>query len=163
MKIAPKSVVTIDYTLKSEGGDVLDTSEGGEPLTYLHGMGNLVPGLEKALEGHDAGDSLEVNLAPADGYGDRDDKLVRNLPVRKLASGDKPPQVGRRYRAQLEDGIAVVLVTGLKGDYATVDANHPLAGMSLHFQIKVKEVREATAEELTHGHVHGPGGQHHHH
>ncbi len=161
MQIAAKSVVTIEYTLKSEAGDVLDTSDGREPLTYLHGMGNLVPGLERALEGHGPGESLEVNLAPADGYGDRDDKLVRNVPVRKLAS-DKPPQVGRRYRAQLDEGMAVVMVTGLKGDYATVDANHPLAGMSLHFQIKITEVRAATEEELKHGHVHGPGDHHHH-
>ena len=163
MQIAAKSVVSIDYTLKSEAGDVLDTSEGKEPLTYLHGVGNLVPGLERALEGHAAGDSLEVNLPPAEGYGDRNEKLVRNVPLRKLATGgaDKKPQVGRRYRAQLDDGMAVVLVTGLKGDYATVDANHPLAGMTLHFQVKVVEVREATDEELKHGHVHGPGDHHH--
>ena len=161
MQIAAKSVVTIEYTLKSDAGDVLDTSDGREPLTYMHGMGNLVPGLEKALEGHQVGESLEVNLTAAEGYGDRDEKLVRNMPVRKLAS-DKPPQVGRRYRAQLDEGMAVVLVTAIKGDYATVDANHPLAGMSLHFQIKVAAVREATEEELHHGHVHGPGGHHHH-
>jgi FKBP-type peptidyl-prolyl cis-trans isomerase SlyD len=165
MQIAAKSVVSIDYTLKSEAGDVLDTSEGKDPLTYLHGVGNLVPGLERALEGHAAGDALEVSLPPAEGYGDRDEKLVRNLPVRKLATGgpDKKPQVGRRYRAQLDDGMAVVLVTGLKGDYATVDANHPLAGMTLHFQVKVVSVREATEEELKHGHVHGPDDHHHHH
>ena len=160
MLIGPKTVVSIDYTLKSDAGDVLDTSEGREPLVYLHGAGNLVPGLEKALEGHVAGDNLEVSLPPAEAYGDRDDKMVRNLPLRKIA--DKKPQVGRRYRAQLDDGMAVVLVTGLRGDYATVDANHPLAGMTLHFQVKVVEIREATAEEMTHGHVHGAGDHHHH-
>jgi FKBP-type peptidyl-prolyl cis-trans isomerase SlyD len=163
MQIAAKSVVSIEYTLKSEAGDVLDTSDGREPLTYLHGVGNLVPGLERALEGHTVGETLEVKLPPAEAYGDRDEKLVRNLPLRKLVtSADNKPQVGRRYRAHLEDGQAVVLVTGIKGDYATVDANHPLAGMMLHFQVKVVAVREATPEEITHGHVHGPDDHHHH-
>ena len=159
MTIGPKTVVSIDYLLKDDAGEVIDTSNGREPLTYLHGVGNLVPGLEKALDGRAAGESVEVTLTPAEGYGDRDDKLVRNLPLRKIA--DKKPQVGRRYRATLEDGQAVVLVTGLRGDYATVDANHPLAGKTLHFQVKVVEIREATPEEITHGHVHS--GDHHHH
>jgi FKBP-type peptidyl-prolyl cis-trans isomerase SlyD len=160
MTIGPKTVVSIEYTLKDDAGEELDSSSGRDPLTYLHGVGNLVPGLEHALDGKTTGDAIDITLPPADAYGDRDDKLVRNLPLRKIA--DKKPQVGRRYRAQLEDGQAVVLVTGLKGDYATIDANHPLAGMTLHFQVKVVEIREATAEEITHGHVHS-GGDHHHH
>jgi FKBP-type peptidyl-prolyl cis-trans isomerase SlyD len=159
MTIGPKTVVSIEYTLKDDAGEVLDTSSGREPLTYLHGVGNLVPGLEKALDGKAPGDSVEITLSAAEGYGERDDKLVRNVPLRKIS--DKKPQVGRRYRAQLDDGQAVVLVTGLRGDYATVDANHPLAGMSLHFQVKVVDIREATAEEITHGHVHS-GDDHHH-
>jgi FKBP-type peptidyl-prolyl cis-trans isomerase SlyD len=160
MTIGPKTVVSIDYTLKDDAGEVIDSSSGREPLAYLHGVGNLVPGLEKALDGRAAGDDVKVTLAPADGYGARDESLVRNLPLRKIA--DKKPQVGRRYRAQLEDGQAVVLVTSLKGDYATVDANHPLAGMTLHFEVKVVSIREATTEELTHGHVHSGDGHHHH-
>jgi FKBP-type peptidyl-prolyl cis-trans isomerase SlyD len=160
MTIGPKTVVSIEYTLKDDAGEELDSSSGRDPLTYLHGVGNLVPGLERALDGKTTGDAIDITLPPAEAYGDRDDKLVRNLPLRKIA--DKKPQVGRRYRAQLEDGQAVVLVTGLKGDYATVDANHPLAGMTLHFQVKVVEIREATAEEITHGHVHSPGDHHHH-
>jgi FKBP-type peptidyl-prolyl cis-trans isomerase SlyD len=160
MTIGPKTVVSIEYTLKKEDGEVLDSSDGRPPLDYLHGVGNIVPGLEKALDGKAAGDSVDVKLAPADGYGHRDESLVRNLPLRKIA--DKKPQVGRRYRAQLDDGQAVVLVTGLKGDYATVDANHPLAGMTLHFQVKVVAVREATSDEIKHGHVHSPDDHHHH-
>jgi FKBP-type peptidyl-prolyl cis-trans isomerase SlyD len=159
VQIQAKSVVTIEYTLKNDAGEVLDQSEGRGPLVYLHGVGNLVPGLEKALEGKAAGESLEVSLAPADGYGQRNDKLVRKLPVRKIQ--DPKPQIGKRYRAQIDGGLGIVLVTALSGDYASVDANHPLAGMTLHFAVKIVEVREATAEELSHGHVHGKGGQHH--
>ena len=158
MTIGPKTVVSIEYTLKNDAGEELDSSTGRDPLTYLHGAGNLVPGLERALDGKGPGDAIEITLPPAEGYGDRDDKLVRNIPLRKIA--DKKPQVGRRYRAELEDGQQVVLVTGLRGDYATIDANHPLAGMTLHFQVKVVDLREATPDEITHGHVHTPG--HHH-
>jgi FKBP-type peptidyl-prolyl cis-trans isomerase SlyD len=158
VQIEKSSVVTIEYTLKNDAGEVLDTSDGKKPLVYLHGMGNLVPGLEKALTGKGPGDSLEVTLTPDDGYGHRDEKLVRKIPLRKLH--DKNPQVGRRYRAQLEDGHHIVLVTAISGDYATIDGNHPLADQTLHFAVKVTEVRAATEEELTHGHVHGPGGHH---
>jgi FKBP-type peptidyl-prolyl cis-trans isomerase SlyD len=158
MTIGPKTVVSIEYTLKNDAGEELDSSVGRDPLTYLHGVGNLVPGLERALDGKAPGDAIEATLPPAEAYGDRDEKLVRNVPLRKIV--DKKPEVGRRYRAHLEDGQAVVLVTGIKGDYATVDANHPLAGMTLHFQVKVVEIRAATEEEITHGHVHTPG--HHH-
>jgi FKBP-type peptidyl-prolyl cis-trans isomerase SlyD len=150
--------VGIEYTLKNDAGEVLDSSEGRAPLVYLHGLGNLVPGLEKALDGKAAGESLDVTLTPEEGYGHRNEKLVRKIPIRKLQ--DKNPQPGNRYRAQLEDGPRIVLVTGITGDYATIDANHPLAGQTLHFAVKVVEVREATAEELAHGHVHSPGGHH---
>jgi FKBP-type peptidyl-prolyl cis-trans isomerase SlyD len=159
VQIQPKTVVTIEYTLKDDAGEILDKSEGRGPLTYLHGAGNLVPGLEKALEGKAAGDSVEVSVAPAEGYGERTDKLIRKIPLRKIQ--DPRPQPGKRYRAQVDDGLRIVLVTALSGDYASVDANHPLAGMTLHFAVKIVEVREATAEELSHGHVHGKGGHHH--
>jgi FKBP-type peptidyl-prolyl cis-trans isomerase SlyD len=122
-------------------------------------VGNLVPGLEKALDGKAVGDSVEVSVTPAEGYGDRNDKLVRKIPLRKIQ--DPKPQAGKRYRAQIDDGVGIVLVTAVSGDYASVDANHPLAGMTLHFAVKVVEIREATAEELSHGHVHGKGGHHH--
>jgi FKBP-type peptidyl-prolyl cis-trans isomerase SlyD len=158
VQIQQRSVVSIEYTLKDDGGEVLDKSEGRAPLVYMHGVGNLVPGLEKALEGKNPGDSLDVTLSPDDGYGHRDEKLLRKIPVRKLQ--DKNPKAGNRYRAQLEDGLRIVLVNAINGDYASIDANHPLAGQTLHFNVKVVEVREATKEELEHGHVHGAGGHH---
>jgi FKBP-type peptidyl-prolyl cis-trans isomerase SlyD len=158
MQIGSQKAVTIDYTLKDDAGEVLDTSEGRKPLTYLHGVGSLVPGLEKALEGKADGDTITVSLPPDEGYGARDERLVRKLPVRKIR--EPRIQVGGRYPADTPEGPRLVLVTALQGDYATVDANHPLAGMTLHFQVKVVGVREATAEELAHGHVHEPGGHH---
>jgi len=159
MQIGSQKAVTIEYTLKDDAGEVLDTSDGRKPLTYLHGVGSLVPGLEKALEGKSAGETITVTLSPDEGYGARDERLVRKLPVRKLREAAHV-QVGGRYAADTPDGPRLVLVTELHGDYVTVDANHPLAGMSLHFSVKVVEVREATPEELAHGHVHGPGGHH---
>ena len=158
MEIGSKKAVTINYTLKDDDGKVLDTSEGRDPLTYLHGVGNLVPGLEAALEGKRAGDAIEATLTPEQGYGERDERQVRNVPLRKLPDGKA--EVGMRYRIQTDEGSSAALVTAVRGDYATIDANHPLAGMTLHFQVAVLEVRDATAEELEHGHVHGPGGHH---
>jgi FKBP-type peptidyl-prolyl cis-trans isomerase SlyD len=159
MEIGARAAVSIEYTLKDDEGKVLDTSEGRKPLTYLHGLGNLVPGLEKALEGKTAGAAFEVTLSPEEGYGHRDEKLVRKLPLRKLA--DKNPQPGRRTRAQFDDGLRLALITAVSGDYATVDGNHALAGKSLHFAVKVVEVRVATTDELEHGHAHGAGGHQH--
>ena len=159
MQIAEGTVVSIEYTLKDEDGTVLDSSDGREPLDYLHGAGNIIPGLEKALAGKSAGDAIDVTVGPDEAYGRKTEKLVRNLPLRKLA--EKNPQVGRRYRAQLDDGIAMVLVTGVKGDYVTIDGNHPLADKTLHFAVKVATVRAATDEEKQHGHVHGAHGHGH--
>jgi FKBP-type peptidyl-prolyl cis-trans isomerase SlyD len=154
-------VVTIGYTLKDDAGLVLDSSEGGDPLTYLQGGGNIVPGLERALEGKGAGDRLSVTLSPDDGYGARDESLKTTIPARQLQVQDRSQvKVGERYRAWLADGAHVVLVTAIDGDQVSVDGNHPLAGMALHFDVTVVEVRKATAQELSHGHVHGPGGHH---
>jgi FKBP-type peptidyl-prolyl cis-trans isomerase SlyD len=158
MQIADKKAVTISYTLKDDAEKVIDTSDGRAPLTYLHGVGNIVPGLEKALDGKQAGDVVKVSLSPAEGYGVRDEKQIRKVPLRKLPAGKV--SVGMRLRVQTEGGPIAALVTAIQGDYATIDANHPLAGMNLHFEVNVTEVRDATAEELTHGHAHGPGGHH---
>lgn len=159
MQIGPKTVATIEYTLKNDKGEVLDTSDGREPLSYVHGAGNIIPGLERVLDGKAAGDAVEVTVAPADGYGERDERMVQNMPVRKLP--DKKVTVGSRYRVMTDQGPRFLLVKSLRGDYATVDANHPLAGLTLTFQVKVMSVREATEEEQAHGHVHGPGGHDH--
>lgn len=159
MKIAPKKVATIEYTLKDDGGEVLDTSDGREPLAYVHGLGNLVPGLEKALAGREAGDTCDVSVPAAEGYGAYDPALIMRMPVRKFY--EKKAIVGKRAPVQMQDGYRVVLVKAVEGDYATVDANHPLAGKTLHFHVKIAGVRDATDEELAHGHVHGKGGHHH--
>jgi len=160
MQIAAQKAVTIGYTLKDDAGKVLDSSDGGEPLTYLHGAGDIVPGLEKALDGKQVGDALSVSLSPEEAYGQRDERQVRNVPLRKLPKGKV--EVGMQYEVTTEAGPMLALVTAVRGDYATIDANHPLAGMRLHFDVKVVEVRDATAEELEHGHVHGAADHHHH-
>jgi FKBP-type peptidyl-prolyl cis-trans isomerase SlyD len=159
MQVAAHKVVTIEYTLKNDAGEVLDTSDGDEPLAYIHGMGNIVPGLEKALDGKASGDTIDVTVPPEEGYGAHDEELVMNLPVRKLP--DKNPKAGAHYRVQTPEGPRVIAVKSVKGDYAIVDANHPLAGVTLHFHVKVVGVRDATDEERQHGHVHGAGGHHH--
>jgi FKBP-type peptidyl-prolyl cis-trans isomerase SlyD len=158
MQVGADKAVTIHYTLRDDAGEVLDSSDGRDPMTYLHGAGNIVPGLEKALDGKQAGDEVKVKVAPADGYGERDDANVRNVPRRRLPEGKI--EAGMRLRLQTEQGPIIVAVTNVQGDYVTIDGNHPLAGRTLHFEVKVVEVRDATAEERTHGHVHGPGGHH---
>src|SRR5580765_3970511 len=156
MRIDAKTAVTFHYSLRDDEGKVLDSSEGRTPLTYLHGEGNIVPGLEKALAGKQSGDEVKVTVPPEEGYGPRDEGNIRNVPRRRLPEGKIEP--GMRMRLQTEGGPLTALVTAVRGDYVTIDANHPLAGMTLHFEVKVVDVREATAEELEHGHVHGPGG-----
>jgi FKBP-type peptidyl-prolyl cis-trans isomerase SlyD len=160
MSITQDQVVSIHYTLKDEAGGIIDRSAEGEPLTYLHGHGNLIPGLERELTGKSTGDRLEVRIAPADGYGEYDRRLVQRVPRRSL-KGIASVQVGMQLHAQTPQGTRAVTVTQLSGDMVTLDANHPLAGKTLHFQVEVAAVRAATAEELSHGHVHGAGGHHH--
>jgi FKBP-type peptidyl-prolyl cis-trans isomerase SlyD len=162
MLIAQDKVVLIHYTLTDDAGKVLDSSSGGEPLAYLHGQGNIIPGLEKALDGKQAGDKLNVRVEPAEGYGVRDDSLVQQVPRRSFG-GAPNVQPGMQFHAQSSQGqTRVVTVTRIQGDMVTVDGNHPLAGAVLNFDVEVTEVREPTGEELEHGHVHGPGGHHHH-
>jgi FKBP-type peptidyl-prolyl cis-trans isomerase SlyD len=161
MLIAQDKVVLIHYTLKNDAGEVLDSSSGGDALAYLHGQGNIIPGLEKALEGRQAGDKLNVKVDPAEGYGERDAKLQQQVPRRQFGGANVQP--GMQFHAQTSQGhTRVVTVTRIVGDMVTVDGNHPLAGENLHFDVEIAEVRDATEEELAHGHVHGPGGHHHH-
>jgi FKBP-type peptidyl-prolyl cis-trans isomerase SlyD len=159
VQIAADSVVLIHYTLKDDKGAVIDSSSGGEPLAYIQGHGNIVPGLEKALEGKGEGDKIDVKLSPEEGYGARNDALVQRVPKRQLGGGE--PRKGMQFRAQTDEGLRVFTVTGVVGDMVTLDGNHPLADQTLHFNVEVVGVREATEEELEHGHVHGPGGHHH--
>ena len=161
MKISNNKVVTIDYTLTDDDGNLLDTSEGQSALSYLHGAGNIIPGLEGALAGKIAGEELAVAVAAQDGYGLRDDSRLQTIP-RDMFPTTETIQPGMRFHAQSpEGGMLVVTVVGVDNDNITIDANHPLAGMNLNFNVKVVDVRNATAEELEHGHVHGPDDHHH--
>jgi len=160
MNISPNKVVCIHYTLRDEAGTVLDSSSGRAPLAYLHGRGNLVPGLEAALEGKSAGTSFEVAVAPEQGYGIRDERLVQIVPRTKFGDAAEITP-GMQFKANGSGGARVVTVMRVERDLVTVDANHPLAGKTLYFQVEITEIRRATREELTHGHVHGPGGHHH--
>jgi FKBP-type peptidyl-prolyl cis-trans isomerase SlyD len=157
MNIAKDKVVSIDYTLTDDAGKVLDSSNGREPLAYLHGAGNIIPGLESALEGKGQGDQLNVSIKPADGYGERDDRMVQAVP-RSSFGGVQTIEPGMQFQANTPAGPRVITVVGVQGDQVTVDANHPLAGQTLNFDVKVVDVRDATSTELQHGHVHGPGG-----
>lgn len=160
MKIAKNKVVAIDYVLTDAKGAVLDKSSKGKPLHYIQGAGNIIPGLEKALEGKDAGESLKAQIPHADAYGPRDEELLQVIPKADFG-GIKDLKVGMELEAESEDGVRIITVVKIDGDQVTVDGNHPLAGVDLTFDVNVVEVRDATAEELSHGHVHGPGGHHH--
>jgi len=160
MKIAHEKVVSIHYTLTNKEGTVLDSSSGSDPLAYLHGFGNIIPGLENALEGKEKGEKLAVTVEPEQGYGARDEQLVQAVP-RSAFKGVEELAPGMQFQAQGPQGARLVVVTQVAQDVVTVDANHPLAGQTLHFDVEVSEVRDATAEELEHGHVHGPHGHQH--
>lgn len=160
MQIAKNNVAALEYELKNDEGEVLDSSKGGDPLAYLHGCGNLIPGLEAELEGKTDGDAFQVRIAPEQGYGERQEAMVQEV-ERSQFPPDAEMQIGMQFQAQTEHGPHVVTVVGIEGDMVKLDANHPLAGVALNFDVKVVEVREATAEELEHGHVHGPGGHEH--
>ena len=160
MSITHDQVVSIHYTLRDDAGEVIDASAAGAPLAYLHGHGNLIPGLERELTGKSAGDRLQVKIAARDGYGEYDSALVQRVPRRAL-KGVPNLKVGMRLQTQGGHGARAVTVTQVVGDMVTLDGNHPLAGKNLNFEVQIAAVREATAEELTHGHVHAPGGHHH--
>lgn len=153
MIVEKDRVVSIDYSLRDNGGNLIDSSEGGEPLAYLHGNGNIIPGLEKQLAGKKAGDSLKCVIEAADAYGERDDSLVFKVPKTEFEGAEV--EVGMQFEAHGEEGAQIVTVVSVEKDEVTIDANHPLAGEQLHFDVKIVEVREASAEELEHGHVHG--------
>lgn len=160
MQIAKQKVVTIDYTLKDDNGTVLDNSENGA-FNYLHGAGNVIPGLESALDGKTSGDELSISIEPQNAYGERNDELMTSVPRSRFENSDKIEK-GMHFHSQSADGnVQIVTVVDIDADNITVDANHPLAGVNLNFDVKVIEVRDASTEEIEHGHVHGPDGHHH--
>ncbi|MFA7495126.1 MAG: peptidylprolyl isomerase [Acidithiobacillus sp.] len=160
MIISKDKVVTIDYSLTDEEGELIDSSVGEEPLVYLHGHHGIIPGLEQALSGHQAGDKVEVSIPPEEGYGDWDEDLVEVVSVDDF---DDPEEleIGTQFETMTEDGTRLATVIDIEGGDITVDLNHPLAGMTLNFDVTVLDVRDATAEELAHGHVHGEHGHDH--
>jgi len=160
VQIAQHTVATIDYTLTNDAGEVLDTSEGRGPLAYVHGVGTMIPGLEKELEGKAGGDDFDVRIAPADAYGERNDELIHEVPRAQLPP-DAPMEPGTQFQAQTPDGVHMLTIVKVEGDTVHMDANHPLAGVALNFKGGVREVRAATAEEIEHGHAHGEGGHEH--
>ena len=160
MQIADKCVVAIDYTLTDDDNNQLDSSAGREPLHYLHGAKNIIPGLEAALTGKSVGDELRVDLEPEQAYGPVDPELIQAAPHTAF---DDMSQVkpGVQFQAQGPDGqVRIVTVKEVRDNDVVIDANHPLAGKALHFDVTVKDIREATRQALDHGHVHGPGGVH---
>ena len=162
MKIGKGRVVRMNYTLRDESGTTIESSLGREPLTYLHGLGSLIPGLEKILDGSEVGLKTTVTVLPQDAYGEKDPQAVIRAP-----RGDFPDgltlEPGVEVQAETPDGPITFTVVSVEGDEAVLDANHPLAGKTLTFDVEVLDVREATADELAHGHVHGAGGAHGHH
>jgi FKBP-type peptidyl-prolyl cis-trans isomerase SlyD len=160
LEISADKVVTIHYSLKDDAGTVIDSSAGGEPLAYIQGHGNLVSGLEKALEGKPDGANVAVSVMPEEGYGKYESGLIQRVPKRTL-QGSGEVRKGMQFQARTPEGMRLFTVTGIVGDMVTLDGNHPLADKTLHFDVQVVAVRDATAEELEHGHVHGAGGHHH--
>jgi FKBP-type peptidyl-prolyl cis-trans isomerase SlyD len=156
-------VVIIHYTLTDDAGEVLDSSDGSEPLAYLHGEGNIVDGLEEALDGKAVGDAIQVSVPPEKGYGERQDTELQAVP-RDAFPDDMDIEPGMQFMVETDEGVAPVWIDSVEGDQVFLDGNHPLAGVTLHFAAKIVDVRDATADEKAHGHPHGldgTGGHHH--
>ena len=160
MKVAENAVVVIDYTLKDNAGEVIDSSEGAGPLAYLHGAGNIVEGLEEALAGKEAGAEVQASIEPAKAYGERHEDMKQEVP-KELFGGVENIEAGMQFQSETDQGPVLVTVVEVTDEMVTVDGNHPLAGVHLNFDVTIREVREATAEELENGHVHGEGGHQH--
>lgn len=160
MTITDHCVVSLQYTLTNPEGETLDQSKPGEPLVYLHGASNLIPGVEKALTGKSVGDEFSIVVAPEEGYGVRDEKLRQKLPMSEF-EGFMDIEPGVEFRVDDDDGnVEYFTIVEVNGDEVTVDGNHELAGITLHFDIRIESIRKATPEEIAHGHVHGPGHCH---
>ena len=160
MQIEDKRVVTLAYILKDNDDNIIDQSDDGS-FCYLHGASNIIPGLESALTGKISGDKLSVSIPPEEAYGVREDEKIQNVP-REMFPPEQEIEPGMQFHAQSPDGnTLVVTIAKVEEDSVTVDGNHPRAGVHLNFDVRIMDVREATSEELDHGHVHGPGGHQH--
>ena len=160
MQIDTNTVVTLNYVLTDDSGKELDRASDGK-FVYLHGAQNIIPGLENALTGKQTGDALEVSITAEEGYGNHDESLIQTVSSDMFENTDDLA-VGQQFHAQGADGqVIVITVTDVNGDQVTIDGNHPLAGVNLNFSVEVVGVRAASDEEISHGHVHGPGGHQH--
>lgn len=156
--VSKDKVVSMNYTLTDNDGNVLDESKG-EPLKYLQGHRNIIPGLERELEGLKVGDRKQVSVVPSDGYGEHDPNLIFPMPLSQF--NGQQPQTGMMVQLMSEEGVMMATIVKVESEQVMLDANHPLAGQHLNFDVEIVDVRNASSEELTHGHPHGPGGHHH--
>lgn len=159
MPITENSVVAFAYTLTDDSDEVIDSADTQNPLAYLHGHSQLIPGMENALTGRDIGDSFSIVLPPEEAYGIYDENLAGAMP-RSAFEGVDEVQVGMQFQMEFPGGLRVVTVSAVNDEHVTVDGNHPLAGETLHFDIEVVSIRPATKDEIEHRHAHGPGGAH---
>jgi FKBP-type peptidyl-prolyl cis-trans isomerase SlyD len=161
MQIADNHVVTLHYSVKTQSGDLIDESQSSEPIAFIQGSNYMIAGLEVALYGKHKGEKFEITIEPDQAYGDRQDQLVQAVPANMF--DDMEIEVGMSFRATTDQGEQSVIIIDKDDEYVTVDGNHPLSGMTLKFDVSIEDVREATGEELEHGHVHGAGGCGHSH
>ena len=164
MQISDKLAVSIHYILTNGAGEQLDSSRNEDPMVYLHGFGQIIPGLENALAGKAVGDKFEVTVSPEDGYGERRDDMIQVVPMSMFAEmgDDVKIEEGMQFHAEASHGVNVVTVRKVEGDDVTIDGNHPLAGEALTFDVEVMDIRPATDDELEHKHIHGEGCNHDH-
>lgn len=159
--IAKDKVVLFHYSLQNEQGDLIEDSRKGEPLAYMHGHGGIIPGLEKALEGHKEGDNINVTIAPEDAYGERKDNMLQRVSAKYLKHAGKKLHPGMQVAVSTDKGNRMVTVVKVGLKTVDIDGNHPLAGLTLSFNVDIVNIRDASEEEIAHGHAHGPGGHQH--
>ena len=160
MQISDSKVVTLNYTLKDDDGNLIDESKDGQ-FVYLHGAQNIIPGLEIALTDKTKGDKVSIRIEPKDGYGEYSESMIQNVD-KAMFDVEQELEVGQQFHAQTPDGhMITVTIKAVEDDEITVDGNHPLAGVHLNFDVEIMDVRDASPEEVEHGHVHGPGGHQH--
>lgn len=160
MQVADDMVVAFHFTLTNEQGEQIHSTRPDAPLTYLHGRGEIIDGLEKALAGKSQGESFDLVLGPGEAYGDRDPALVQTVDRSEFPDAGEL-EIGMRFWVEDDQGERTITITGIEGDEVTVDGNHPLAGERISFEVEILEVRQATEEELSHGHAHGGNGHQH--
>jgi FKBP-type peptidyl-prolyl cis-trans isomerase SlyD len=159
MNISKNTVPSLTYTLKNDSGDVLDQANKENPFFYLHGHSGVIAGLEKALEGKTTGDTLNLEIPPEDAYGQRRESSIQEMPLDMFGNIDKSEVYeGAQFQAETNQGMQIVTIKQVNEKTVTIDGNHPMAGLTLHFDIEIQEIRAATEEEITHGHIHAHGG-----